>query len=285
MRNCLLDRTGQSRRARPLRDTLRNLVQEGVVTQYDGPTERVFYVSLDSQHRPPSAGNTVIHFPQPGDHRTRGDPGRLRIPGPGYQARGLGERNATAQGHPEVQSSSSPDPDPTRSPRRRVVDVSRLGGGRRSTESVIEEAGKLEAGALAHRVIGPFLEAYSVLADELAAAGDQTVEQAALVETPAWPGSGGCSATPRSRSQKRLLRQRFPTCQESGPGRRRGTGPRRTPTGVSPPNCDWRCGESTIWRGSHSHWDNPHHRTGDAQPRRPQWLTSEWLIEADRQLP
>ena len=44
------DRTGQSRRARPLRDTLRNLVQEGVVTQYDGPTERVFYVSLDSQH-------------------------------------------------------------------------------------------------------------------------------------------------------------------------------------------------------------------------------------------
>ena len=51
-----------------------------------------------------------------------------------------------------------------------------------TTESVIEEAGKLKL-VLAHRVIGPFLEAYSVLADELAAAGDQTVEQAALVET------------------------------------------------------------------------------------------------------
>ena len=46
----------------PLRDTLRNLVQEGVVTQYDGPTERVFYVSLDSQHEAAFYRNTVIHF-------------------------------------------------------------------------------------------------------------------------------------------------------------------------------------------------------------------------------
>ncbi|MCB0900543.1 MAG: hypothetical protein KDB83_00205, partial [Actinobacteria bacterium] len=49
-------------------------------------------------------------------------------------------------------------------------------------EVVLEEARQMKL-VLAHRVIGPFLEAYSVLADELAAAGDAPVEQKSLVET------------------------------------------------------------------------------------------------------
>ena len=88
---------------------------------------------------------------------------------------------------------------------------------------------------LAHRVIGPFLEAYSVLADELAAAGDQTVEQAALVET--------CLSLARQRWLQRTLHtpesiskdyfvNAFQLAKNQGPGERRGTGPRRTPTGV-----------------------------------------------------
>jgi glycerol-3-phosphate O-acyltransferase len=51
-----------------------------------------------------------------------------------------------------------------------------------TAEEVLEEARHLEL-VLAHRVIGPFLEAYTVLADELAAAGDGPVEQKDLVAT------------------------------------------------------------------------------------------------------
>jgi glycerol-3-phosphate O-acyltransferase len=166
----------------PLRDTLRNLVQEGVVTQYDGPTERVFYVSLDSQHEAAFYRNTVIHF---------------------FLNRAITELAA-------IQAAEDRAPDikvavwenarrlkdilkfefffpPTREFSDQIAaEASLMYPGWEedtfTTESVIEEAGKLKL-VLAHRVIGPFLEAYSVLADELAAAGDQTVEQASLVET------------------------------------------------------------------------------------------------------
>jgi glycerol-3-phosphate O-acyltransferase len=49
-------------------------------------------------------------------------------------------------------------------------------------EQVLQDAKGLKL-VLAHRVIGPFLEAYSVLADELAKAGDAPVEQKTLVAT------------------------------------------------------------------------------------------------------
>jgi glycerol-3-phosphate O-acyltransferase len=48
-------------------------------------------------------------------------------------------------------------------------------------QRVLDEARKLEL-VLAHRVIGPFLEAYSVLADQLAESGTAAVEQKALVD-------------------------------------------------------------------------------------------------------
>ncbi len=49
-------------------------------------------------------------------------------------------------------------------------------------KQVLEDAIKLKL-VLAHRVIGPFLEAYSVFADELAKAGDAPVEQKTIVAT------------------------------------------------------------------------------------------------------
>ncbi len=166
----------------PLRDTLRNLVQEGVVTQYDGPTERVFYVSLDRQHEAAFYRNTVIHF---------------------FINRAITELAA-------IQAAEDRAPDiklavwenarrlkdilkfefffpPTREFSDQIAaEASLMYPGWEedsfTTESVMEEAGKLKL-VLAHRVIGPFLEAYSVLADELALVGDLPVEKTSLVET------------------------------------------------------------------------------------------------------
>ena len=166
----------------PLRDTLRNLVQEGVVTQYDGPVERVFYVSLDHQHEAAFYRNTVIHF---------------------FINRAITEL-AVIQA---AEDDATDIPAATWQNARRLKDLLKFEfffpttrefseqiaaeasymypGWEENTftpQRVLEEARKLEL-VLAHRVIGPFLEAYSVLADQLAAAGEGAVEQEALVES------------------------------------------------------------------------------------------------------
>jgi len=166
----------------PLRDTLRNLVQEGVVTQYEGPTERVFYVSLDHQHEAAFYRNTVIHF---------------------FINRAIAELSAIQAAEDDAQDI----PAETWRNARRLKDLLKFefffpttrefsdqiadetsymypGWEDRNLtpKRVLEEARKLEL-VLAHRVIGPFLEAYSVLADQLAESGDKAVEQKDLVAT------------------------------------------------------------------------------------------------------
>ncbi len=166
----------------PLRDTLRNLVQEGVVTQYDGPGERVFYVSLDHQHEAAFYRNTVIHF---------------------FLNRAITELAVIQAAEDDAADISAA----TWQNARRLKDLLKFEFFFPTTrefadqiaaeasymypgweddaltpQRALEEARKLEL-VLAHRVIGPFLEAYSVLADQLAAAGDAAVEQKALVES------------------------------------------------------------------------------------------------------
>jgi glycerol-3-phosphate O-acyltransferase len=166
----------------PLRDTLRNLVAEGVVTQYEGPAERVFYVNLDRQHEAAFYRNTVIHF---------------------FLNRAIAELAiilAAEHGAKDVKAAAWENA-------VRIKDILKFEfffpstrdfagqiaqeydllypgwqDDRFTPELVLEEAGRMTL-VLAHRVIGPFLEAYSVLADELAAAGDEAVEQQALVAT------------------------------------------------------------------------------------------------------
>jgi glycerol-3-phosphate O-acyltransferase len=166
----------------PLRDTLRNLVQEGVVVQYDGPTERVFYVSLDHQHEAAYYRNTVIHFfinraitelavieaveEQADDiklatwHNARRLKDLLKFefffPTTGEFAEQIAQE--TSLMYPGWEDDTF------------------------TTEEVLQAIGRQEL-VLAHRVIGPFLEAYSVLADELAAVGDQAVDKDEIVTT------------------------------------------------------------------------------------------------------
>ena len=166
----------------PLRDTLRNLVQEGVVTQFDGPTERVFYVSLDHQHEAAFYRNTVIHFfinraiaelailqaaeDNAADVKTAAWEYALRLKDilkfdfffpstKEFGAQMAAEYNLMWPGW--EQQTFTP-------------------------QQVLEDAVKLKL-VLAHRVIGPFLEAYSVFAEELAKAGDAPVEQKTIVAT------------------------------------------------------------------------------------------------------
>jgi len=164
----------------PLRDTLRNLVQEGVVTQYDGPVERVFYVSLDHQHEAAFYRNTVIHFFV---NRAitelaviqAAEDDAADIPSATWQnARRLKDLLKFEFFFPTTREFSD----------QIAAEASYMYPGWEqdalTPQRVLEEARKLEL-VLAHRVIGPFLEAYSVLADQLAAAGDGAVEQKALV--------------------------------------------------------------------------------------------------------
>ncbi len=166
----------------PLRDTLRNLVQEGVVTQYDGPAERVFYVSLDHQHEAAFYRNTVIHF---------------------FINRAITELavvQAAEDEAPDIQTAVWQNArrlkdllkfefffPTTREFAAQIADeASHMYPGWEkdafTPESVLEEAKKLEL-VLAHRVIGPFVEAYSVLADSLAQAGDDEVDKKELVQS------------------------------------------------------------------------------------------------------
>ena len=166
----------------PLRDTLRNLVQEGVVVQYDGPTERVFYVALDHQHEAAYYRNTVIHFfinraitelavMQAAEDRA--DDIKIATWENARRLKDLLKFEFFFPTTPEFAAQIAEE-------------TSLLYPGWEddtfTTESVLEAASQLKL-VLAHRIIGPFLEAYSVLADELAAAGDQAVDQKELVAT------------------------------------------------------------------------------------------------------
>jgi len=166
----------------PLRDTLRNLVQEGVVTQFDGPTERVFYVSLDHQHEAAFYRNTVIHFFL---NRAIAELAIIQAAEDGA------EDVKTAAWHNAVRIKDLlkfefffPATRDFAGEMAAEYDLMYPGwqDDQFTPEVVLEEARQMKL-VLAHRVIGPFLEAYSVLADELAAAGDAPVEQKSLVET------------------------------------------------------------------------------------------------------
>lgn len=166
----------------PMRDTLRNLVQEGVVTQYDGPQERVFYVSLDHQHEAAFYRNTVIHF---------------------FVNRAITELAVLKAAEDGAENIA----EATWENARRLKDLFKFEfffpTTRQFADQIAAEATLLYASwdeapitasealdqarqmpmVLAHRVLGPFLEAYKVLADVLADAGDGPVDQADLVET------------------------------------------------------------------------------------------------------
>ncbi len=166
----------------PLRDTLRNLVQEGVVTQYDGPTERVFYVSLDHQHEAAFYRNTVIHF---FINRAIAELAVLQAAEDGAEdVKTAAWRNAVRL--KDILKFDFFFPSTKEFAKEIAAEYTLMWPGWQddtfTAEQVLRDTAKLKL-VLAHRVIGPFLEAYSVLADELALAGDAPVEQKTLVAT------------------------------------------------------------------------------------------------------
>ena len=166
----------------PMRDTLRNLVAEQVVTQYDGPEERVFYVSLDHQHEAAFYRNTVIHF---------------------FVNRAITELASLQAAEEKAEDVKAA----TWKNARRLKDLFKFEfffpSTREFAEQIAYESNLMYPGwadeditpqdiidhakhlklVLSHRVLGPFLEAYNVLADELASRGDAAVDTDELVQT------------------------------------------------------------------------------------------------------
>jgi glycerol-3-phosphate O-acyltransferase len=166
----------------PLRDTLRNLVQEGVISQYDGPTARVFYVSLDHQHEAAFYRNTVIHF---FINRAIAELAILQA----AEDNAADVKAAAWENAKRLKDILKFDfffPSTKEFAGQLAAEYSLMWPGWEedtfTPEQVLQDAKGLKL-VLAHRVIGPFLEAYSVLADELAKAGDAPVEQKTLVAT------------------------------------------------------------------------------------------------------
>jgi glycerol-3-phosphate O-acyltransferase len=164
-----------------LRDTLEQLVAENVVTRYDGGTETVYYVELAHQHEAAFYRNTIIHF---------------------FVARAITELallQAAEDGAADI-------PGATWKNARRLKDIlknefsfptTRTFAADVAAESTMVHPGWEEGSftpesvlgvlanlplLLAHRVIGPFLEAYSILAEELASLDPaEPVDEDALV--------------------------------------------------------------------------------------------------------
>ncbi len=164
-----------------LRATLEQLVAENVVTRYDGGTETVYYVELAHQHEAAFYRNTIIHF---------------------FVARAITELallQAAEDGAADI-------PAATWKNARRLKDILKnefsFPTTRKFAEDVAAESTMVHPGweegsytpesvlgvlatlplLLAHRVIGPFLEAYSILAEELASLDPaEPVDEDALV--------------------------------------------------------------------------------------------------------
>jgi glycerol-3-phosphate O-acyltransferase len=165
----------------PLRESLQRLETEGVVSVYKGGEEYVFSIPQEKQHEAAFYRNTIIHF---------------------FLARAVAELAAlqAAQDHAED------IPEATWAAAKRLKDLLKFEFFWPSTaefaqqiaaetelinprwrehtydpDLVLAELQSAEL-LLAHRIIGPFFEAYLVLFDELAAHGDATANEKALVE-------------------------------------------------------------------------------------------------------
>ena len=169
--------------ARPavMRETLVRLVREGVVSHYGEGTDDIYYVELAKHHEAAFYRNTMVHF---------------------FVARAITELaalGAAEEGAEDINSA-------TWLRARRMKDLLRFEfffpgtlefagqvaseirliypeweGESFTADDVLQRLGGQRL-ILAHRVIGPILEAYRVLADELALLGDQPVDEPALVE-------------------------------------------------------------------------------------------------------
>ncbi len=165
-----------------MREVLDRLVSEGVITVYRGGTEPVYAISPGKQHEAAFYRNTIIHF---------------------FLVRAITELAAL-----QAAESEAPDiTDATWQNARRLKELLRyeffFAGTRQFADQVAAETTFLIPGwqehtfspeqvraemagldmLVAHRVIGPFLEAYSVLADELALLGDEAADDKKLVQT------------------------------------------------------------------------------------------------------
>jgi len=164
-----------------MREVLDRLVSEGVVTVYRGGTEPVYAISPGKQHEAAFYRNTIIHF---------------------FLNRSIGELAAL-----QAAEDDAPDiPEATWQNARRLKELLRyeffFPGTREfaaqiaaettymnpnwqdhtySPAQVRQEMAELDM-LVAHRVIGPFLEAYSVLADELALLGSEPADDKQLVK-------------------------------------------------------------------------------------------------------
>ena len=169
--------------ARPavMRETLVRLVGEGVVSHYGDGDDDIYWVDLAKHHEAAFYRNTMVHF---------------------FVARAITELaalGAAEQGAEDINSA-------TWLRARRLKDLLRFEfffpgtlefAGEVASEirliypewegesftagDVLQRMGSLQL-ILAHRVIGPILEAYRVLAEELALLGDQPADESALVE-------------------------------------------------------------------------------------------------------
>jgi glycerol-3-phosphate O-acyltransferase len=162
-------------------EVLDRLVSEGVITVYRGGTEPVYAISPGKQHEAAFYRNTIIHF---------------------FLIRAITELAG-------LQAAESDAPDITEATwqnARRLKTLLRyeffFPGTKQFAEQVEAETTFLIPGwkertftpaqvreklasidmLVAHRVIGPFLEAYSVLADELALLGDAPADDKELVK-------------------------------------------------------------------------------------------------------
>lgn len=153
-----------------LRESLVNLVRQGVVSTFDGGEEPVFFVSLDHQHEAAFYRNTIIHFfinraitelalMQAAEDRAED------IKSATWQnARRLKELLKFEFSFPTTMQFAEQIAAETSIvyPTWEEEDF--------TPESILEELGNLDL-ILAHRIVGPFLEAYSVFADELETLG------------------------------------------------------------------------------------------------------------------
>jgi glycerol-3-phosphate O-acyltransferase len=168
-------------RPQVIRETLERLVREGVVSTYDGGEEDVFWVELSHQHEAAFYRNTMVHF---------------------FVTRAITELAALEAAEERAEDINSA----TWLHARRLKDLLRFEfffpgtkefagqvaseitlihpewqGDTFTAEDVLERLGDQQL-ILAHRVIGAILEAYRVLADELALLGDEPADEKALVE-------------------------------------------------------------------------------------------------------
>jgi glycerol-3-phosphate O-acyltransferase len=181
-----------------MREVLNRLVAEGVVSVYEGGSEPVYSISAGKQHEAAFYRNTIIHF---------------------FLVRAIAELAALQAAEDDAEDI----PEATWQNARRLKDLLRFEfffprtrefAEQVATETtlinprwrdhtfspaeVLQEMAQMDM-LVAHRVIGPFLEAYTVLFDELALLGDEPADSKELV------------ARTLGVAQQRWLQRRLPT--------------------------------------------------------------------------